>query len=132
MDNNFTIYPTHTCFDDVIDFINYEFICKNPIDKYLIFHVIRWTKELGDHSHAFVIDTDKNEVIDHGLMFNNDRVQFRCHVPDYLAENVFKKTVCYTPLECFQLQRSTGIMGPWDKDIVKVTGDNYRKNRDKK
>jgi hypothetical protein len=107
------IRPTHSCFDDAIEF--FELVDLDKADAFRIVHGLCYSV-LGPYAHAWVEEGDRVwQGMPGRRWFAVDRVWF------YAAYNVVERTV-YTVLEAAKLNRDSGHYGPWDPRYRKHTG----------
>lgn len=118
-----TLAPTHTCFDDALDFV--EMVAKNPrtiVEDYVIVHAICRAPDGNAFAHAWV--EHRNRVF-HGCMFDGERC--------YLEMLRTQFQLAYRPLDATRYgieaalahNARSGHYGPWEpryRDLV-ANGD---------
>lgn len=122
------IYPTHTCFDDALDFIA-RMLKKggqSPPDlakKYRVVHglyrvdqVLYCEKKVI--AHAWVLDREHNEAIQDGYL-KEERVTYSIAIEEFRKLfNTIHETI-YTLHEVAKLNAKHNNYGPWDRIYLK-------------
>lgn len=117
----YSIYPTHTCFDDSLDFI-VQVLIHNPDDReYLIaslrlVHGICAPRCVYPYAHAWV--EHEELCIFRGILRGEYQYFATPHV-EYYATMCVQETTKYTVHEARTLNRRFNTYGPWiDKYIA--------------
>jgi hypothetical protein len=104
------ILPTHTCFDDALDFI-YEVIKQHPDNEkglYLVHGIVY--ADGRPSAHAWVEDGDK--VIFAGIL-EGEKSYFAAERKEYYRELKVKTTAKYSVKAAMRQNLITGNYGPW-------------------
>lgn len=111
------IHPTHTCFDDAMDFLA-EVAKERPEDlraaRYLVVHAICRKPGTEDRfSHAWVLDTKMDLAIQRGIL-NGEPIWFCSSRADLEADLRPLEARRYTPREACAENEASGHFGPWE------------------
>ena len=117
-----TVFPTHRCFDDSIEFCERRARTEHPnVETLRLVHAIILvpvdqpaTGDLhpGDRAvHAWVEDGDL--VWDAGLLPDGRRIEFAVAKAEYYAHYRVQETTVYTMRELLEHNRASGHYGPW-------------------
>jgi hypothetical protein len=119
-----TIYPTGTCFDDVLDHQSAVFM-QNPhlVLHQFIVHGICLMPE-GPHkdqpyAHAWVEDEETGLVWQSGLI-EGVKVWFGTPRTDWFPLMRVQRSTRYTFMEAMRKNWQTNHYGPWDESYVKL------------
>lgn len=118
-----TIYPTHTCFDDVVAFLKRE--VRRGVDvaeRYRIVHGLRRmdTGELA--AHAWLEEPAAGLVIDFGLLDRTEHVAFTVERGEYYGSGILEATT-YSLAEACRASALTGGSGPFKARYLRHTRD---------
>lgn len=125
-DGEATIYPTHTCFDDAVDYINH--LCTtNPQDirkinaDYRICHGICLCEDNTPYAHCWL--EYRNSVIDGGI-YKGEKVAVRSPKHEFYKRTRPQKICRYTIKKSIELEKKIyGYCGPWDEEIRALCKD---------
>lgn len=118
-----TIYPTHTCFDDVKEFIIWEFRENSnaTLHKYKICHGILHFDTGMPYSHAWIELTHKPQVIDFGF-FQCKKIAYIADLTEYYKEKQVSQVTKYTIEEAIEIEKYTS-RSPWRKEYMELCSD---------
>lgn len=110
-----TIYPTHTCFDDSLDFLEMLATRGEPFEHYTLVHAI--VKPEGKRfAHAW-LEVDGN-VLFSGIL-EGRKAFFFASKEEYYEQLKIVKAVKYTVKEALKENLRTGAYGPWSEEYRK-------------
>lgn len=121
-----TIYPTFSCFDDAVDYLNLLMHEGTPfaeVHAHRVVHGIVLSPDGEPSAHAWVENGD--EIIQAGI-FEGDRVWLKMTRAEFAERYAVQKAVRYSPTELVRMQRVRGP-GPWDPEIRKRCNDGNAK-----
>lgn len=113
-----TIHPTHTCFDDALDYCGERFKEGAPeAHKLILVHAICLKPEgqpgAGERfAHAWVEQGD--ECVDHGIL-DGERVRFTAERAEYYARLRPQDVTRYTMREAALMNIRHHTYGPWEE-----------------
>jgi len=122
---NDTLEPTHSCFDDAIEFMDYA-IRKNGLenidnDGFKLVHGI-CEKDGREFSHAWVEwDAGENYVIFCGIV-NGEKIYVGTRREDYYTQFGVKERTRYNGTEMLQMNLKHFHYGPWEKKYKLLCG----------
>lgn len=123
MEPNNTIYPTHSCFDDALEFI--EWVAKEYKTEDLSFLTLVHGIAQGDggalHAHGWVEDSGMNVAIYAGIL-RSEKVYFYTPIDEYYKAHRVQETTRYTLREALEHNLRTIHFGPWEPKYVALTG----------
>jgi hypothetical protein len=120
-----TIYPTHTCFDDALDYLAHR-VRQNrrAAMKLTLVHGILLApegKRKGEpFAHAWV--EEGGRVIQDGLLEDGSRVTWSMSVAEFREKMQPQKTTRYTVRQAARENRRTNHFGPWVPEYQALTG----------
>jgi len=106
------IHPTHTCFDDALDFFAEAGIPPNMIDEFRVVHGICVAPDHQSYAHAWVEHVDTRQCIQAGI-FNGKRIFHAAPLATYYARLRVQEITRYTPNAALRENHRTGHYGPW-------------------
>ena len=121
---NRSIYPTHTCFDNALDFIA-AVLQENPDDRDVLVtelslvHGICLAPDGQPYAHAWV---------EHGAhcifagILDGKQKYFAAFHDDYYAELGVQEVTRYTLQDALTHNRRTGHYGPWERRYRALCG----------
>ncbi len=129
MKKQITIYPTGTCFDDAIDYIN-AISLKEPWNiklfnkQYRIAHGICLFEDWRPYAHCWL--EKANSCYDYRLFESpeGEKVQIKYTRGEFYTLFKPQKVVRYTIRDCLHLEKRVhGYCGPWDPQIRALCPD---------
>lgn len=123
IDEETTVYPTHKCFDDALDFLGELAKQENPMlhsGRLLLVHAIVLDDKGQEHAHAFV-EQDEKFVIFAGI-HKGKLKYFAATVKEYYADARVKETTKYTPKQAALENLRSGHYGPWVERYRQLCG----------
>lgn len=118
-----TILPTHTCFDDALDWVSEAVVKKGKTDLFLV-HGIQCISTLnGDHlfAHAWIEEGDL--CWDFGILQENGaKIAFAVQRAEYYAERQCRDVTRYTPFEACRENYNSNHFGPWKEKYRALCG----------
>lgn len=116
-----TIYPTHSCFDDAMEFIEELAKQRNPIvhQMHVVHGICLHPDDNHRYSHAWVEEAEKF-VIFAGI-HKGVKQYFAAPRDEYHADARVQEFTKYTALEAAQANRRTGSLGPWEQKYLRLT-----------
>ncbi len=123
MDEKTKLYPTKTCFDDAIDFLNLLYK-KQPwyVEKMnKQWRVVHGRADDGEFSHCWL--TKGNSCFDFKL-FKSEKIMVEYTREEF--EKIYRprKQIPYTVRDCCHLEKRVyGYAGPWDPEIRNLCPD---------
>lgn len=124
--NEKTIFPTGTCFDDCIDYLNHLAL-ENPAnikklnEDYRVCHGICLMDSGEPFAHAWL--EYRNSVIDGGI-YQGEKVAVRIAKHEFYANLKPLKVIRYTLKMCCHLEKRVfKYQGPWDPEIRALCKD---------
>jgi hypothetical protein len=109
------IYPTHTCFDDAVEYI--ERRCRNQPEQargygLMLVHAICTNPDTGERfAHAWV-EEDARYVVFAGII-NGERGFFRAYRNEYVRQLNPNPITRYNCRQLLVEYRKSGNCGPW-------------------
>lgn len=126
------IHPTHSCFDDAIDYINF-LATENPSDiqrmnkEYRVCHGICLFPDGEKYAHAWL--EYRNSTIEGGI-YDGQKVAVRQPKADFYKRQRPVKVLRYTIKQTIKLEKDIyGYCGPWDPEIRALCRDIQLKKR---
>lgn len=119
------IYPTHTCFDDAIEFIEL-LIKENPDLKedikanILIVHSICLMPDGRPYAHAWVEDKKDDTSIFRGII-DGEATYLIAPRTEYYERFRVQETTKYTLYQALEENRKSNTYGPWKEKYRKLT-----------
>lgn len=120
--NSQTLEPTHHCFDDAMDFMDYT-VCKHRImEGFWLVHGICENSGVR-HAHAWVEDADFaifSGILDGKVIYVGTRKE------DYYKAFGVTETTKYDPMQMLEQNLKSGHYGPWEekyKELCKEGAD---------
>ena len=124
-DDRFVIYPTHSCFDDAIEYCD-KAVRELPelLDKLIVVHGIvlrpKAPRKNRPFTHAWVEHAgmcwNRGMLNDEKTWYGVDRSEF------YLTMRV-REFVAYTLRAAYRLQKQHGSTGPWERPYSELFRD---------
>ena len=121
-----TIHPTHTCFDDAVEFIE-ELIKEHP-DKLediktslLLVHGICLLPNGQRYAHGWVEDNKTDSCYFKGIV-ESECVFLQADRPGFYENFKVQETTKYTLWQVHLENMLSGTFGPWDKKYLALTG----------
>jgi hypothetical protein len=123
MDN---LYPTGTCFDDAIDYLNW--LCtqepwniKKFNKKYRVVHGICHFEDGRPYAHCWL--EKGNKAMDF-RMYNDKKVMVQYTKGEFISILKPSRAIRYTIQECCDLEKRVhGHPGPWHPEIITLCKD---------
>ena len=112
------IYPTHTCFDDALDFL-VDVLRDNPRERaalaqqLFLVHGLCQAPDGRLYAHAWVEDAVEDTCIFTGILDGTRRV-FATPAHEYYAEVRVQEMTRYNLIQALQNNRFTNSYGPWE------------------
>jgi hypothetical protein len=120
---NNTVYPTHSCFDDAMEFIDYlavEF--KDESMPIQLVHGLMKGDDGQLHAHAWVEESNMGLAVFAGI-HRGQKTYFYTPVKDFYACYRITETTKYSIEEALQNNLRTIHFGPWEPKYVALQGD---------
>ena len=133
-DGKIPIYPTHTCFEDVTDYLKWKLeSCSTIAEAFalpmLIVHAIVHPEKVETaYSHAWVEEGDK--VISFGLI-NGEKYGIEFEKIEFYDLYRPLDMTRYTVEEGYLMEKKTGTFPPWEEKYRRLCRD-YRGEKDGK
>lgn len=131
-----TLYPTHTCFDDAVDFVNLiadkcpdkcpEAI-KEAVSRLVIVHAICLLPNGSPYAHAWVEDKEEGICVFRFIVKNKPKY-FNTPIEKYYVKFQVQETTKYTIEQAVKETRRTGTSGPWEQRYLVLTRGYTEKN----
>lgn len=123
MDQNNTVYPTHSCFDDALEFINYVALEYRDEDTSMIslVHGIVRGDDGNNYAHGWVEDSSTRLAIFAGVL-KGEKIYFYTPIEEFYTKNRVKETTKYTIKEAIENNIRTIHFGPWEPKYVALCG----------
>ncbi len=123
-----TIYPTHACFDDALEFLELELnrgVALEELEReYIVVHGICVGDAGESYVHAWV---ELGPHVWQGGLVDVDGKRERCFFAgvreDFYAEYRVRKSTRYTVLEALAENGRTGHYGPWAEEYRALVAD---------
>jgi hypothetical protein len=115
---NRTIYPTHTCFDDALDF--FEHVEPKTFPAYRVVHGLATDDEGQLFAHAWIEETP--DLVWQGGIIGGRRCYYAMPCDDFYRWMGVVRTSRYSAQLAAQLNASTGHYGPWRKEYAALCG----------
>ena len=110
-----TIYPTHECFNDALEFLGELAKQQNPLlhsGRLILVHgTCLHPKDGHEYAHAWV-EQDEKFVIFAGI-HNGKHKYFAASRAEYYNDAKVQETTKYTPRQAAQENLRSGHYGPW-------------------
>lgn len=114
------IYPTHHCFDDVLEFFGEALTPEQSLHahaEYTIVHAVCVTPIGQRFAHAWV---EQDKLVWQGGIVDGQRI-FYC-VPKGDVGFLIEREVRYTLPAALALNLTTRTYGPWNAEIARLCG----------
>lgn len=116
-----SLYPTHTCFDDAIEII--EFFCKsNPalikMESISLIHAVIHPPKYDIHAHAWIEWHFRNAIFQKNV-YQGEKIITEFHRDTYWQNSrvlIYRK---YSMKDVARLNKESGTYGPWDEVFKK-------------
>lgn len=122
---NNIIYPTHSCFDDAMEFVDYvarEFKGEDvPIQ---LVHGLMTGDDGQPHAHAWVEETNMKLAVFAG-MHKGEKVYFYTPIDQFYAGYKITETTKYSVIEALENNLRTIHFGPWEPKYVALCGGGH-------
>jgi len=125
-----TLYPTHSCFDDALDYIGARALAHPELvdqTTLILVHGIA----LGDdgHPYAHAWCEEDGECWDTALVDNDPDQKISYAVPraDFYAARRIQESSSYTIRQAMALNAVTGHYGPWNEKYRAICGHGDRR-----
>ena len=108
------IHPTHTCFDDALDFLadlSKNFPAALYFERYRLVHAICTMPDGQPYAHAWV-ETYAGTAHFFGIL-KGERVRVTVDAAEYRQELKMQHVTEYTPEEAWEENRKSENFGPW-------------------
>lgn len=127
-ESEIVLYPTGTCFDDAVDYLN-DLCSKEPwkikwLNKqYKIVHGICLLEDGSPYSHCWL--ERANRCYDFRLYGSSikEKVMVEYTRIEYYSRFKPQKMLKYSLKDCCDLERTYGYPGPWDAELRKLCND---------
>lgn len=121
---NNTIYPTHQCFNDAMEFIDYVALAYKGEDTSMIklVHGLITGDDGKSHAHAWVEDSSTETAIFAGI-WKGEKIYFFSPVGQFYEKYRVTETTKYTIAEALAENLRTIHFGPWEPKYVALCGD---------
>jgi hypothetical protein len=121
MNEETTIYPTHSCFDDAMEFVDWmavEFADeKEGLEGISLVHSINETQDGKRYAHAWVEDSSTDVAIFAGI-FKGVKAYFGSPIKEFYARYNVQETTRYTVTEAIMNNLRTYNFGPWEEKYI--------------
>lgn len=130
---NVTIYPTHTCFSDVIDYLNAKFLRDGEKSLeylktvYIVHGIMLGQENLRPFAHAW-LETPDDTVLHSGIK-DGQVVWGEFPKAKYYKTMRVKEATRYTLMEAIYQERKFGRPGPWVRKYYRLCSDGKKKNQ---
>jgi hypothetical protein len=124
--NKLTIYPTHTCFDDAIEYLTHTVKSVGPKTvhaHYSLVHGICLHPDGRPYSHAWVERTTASHrtlCIGIGRLESGEPVAYEGAKEEYYDNFQVQKTYKYTIKEMIKHNYEHGTYGPWLPELLQL------------
>lgn len=126
------IAPTHTCFNDVLDYLSA--LGDERIFQFKVLHGILRSEDAGDYSHAWLRSVEKGDAIDFGIVSEvndvsrnltkvGDRIEMAFDWNQYLTKRQVLEYTEYEIQEVWESNKISGMFGPWKKRYLLACND---------
>jgi hypothetical protein len=117
------ILPTHTCFDDALDFLGALLqigrLSKDELNEYVVVHGICTAPDGNPYAHAWV-EQSRARLIWQGGVVDGVRVWFAVPIEEFDREYRPQITTRYTPAETARENARTNHFGPWKDEYFEL------------
>ena len=122
--SNNTVYPTYSCFDDAMEFIDYVACEYNGEDTSMItlVHGLMTGDDGEPHSHAWVEDSSTKTAIFAGL-WKGEKIYFYSPIDEFRKSYRITYYTRYTIKEALMKNMEHLHFGPWEPKYVALCGD---------
>lgn len=128
MNEETTIYPTHSCFDDAMEFIDWmalEFKEDKDLDELFLVHSINQTNAGRAYAHAWVEDNNSGVAVFAGI-YKGEKAYFYSPVKDFYDRFNVQETTKYTVKEAVENNLRTCNYGPWEDKYIALCANGDR------
>lgn len=125
--NDPTIYPTHSCFDDAMEFIEHEVgtdALSNPTVEhgFRIVHAVMRMPSGRRYAHAWCEDIPNRFVWQRGII-DGVSTWYAYRLADWFAVMQVDLHTRYTLRTWCELNAQTGHYGPWRREYLELARD---------
>jgi hypothetical protein len=124
---NGVVHPTHSCFDDSLEFI--EYVCgeykQDDLSMLTLVHGIFIGDDGKPHTHAWVEDSSTKTAIFAGI-YQGTKTYLFSKLDQFHNRYKFTETTRYTLREAMEHNLRTMSYGPWDPKYIALCGDGER------
>lgn len=125
-----TLYPTHSCFDDAIEYIEHRLYAEAPAafatradddapDIPILVHAICVAPDGTRYAHAWV---EEQQQCWEGALHQGEKIWFAVPRDEHEAWRRPEQTTRYTLRQVGEENRRTGTYGPWDPAYLALVG----------
>ncbi len=118
-----TIYPTHTCFDDALEYIA-EIVKRNVFlidsDQHFLVHGILLSPDFGAYSHAWV---EEGDFVWFGGIIEGQKGYCQVARNEFYEEMQVQEVTKYSIRKARRENLRTGHYGPWLDKYRQLTRD---------
>lgn len=128
-----TLYPTHACFDDALDFLSLQVkrgVSRSALlTRYTLVHGICLSDAGEPYAHGWVEETDSRSAdgVWQGAMADvegkRERVFYLTYKHEFYVAYRVQKTTSYTVLEALAENERSGHYGPWVQEYRELLAD---------
>lgn len=120
------IYPTHSCFDDALDFIERRIKQDRSSGcRLILVHAIalapEGSKQGQPFAHAWV---EEGDLVWQDGIVNGNRVTYCTARDEYLRVMRIQESTRYTVPQLLRENARTGTYGPWEPQYIALCNEN--------
>lgn len=121
------VLPTHTCFDDAVEFLENLARRGEPFTHFRVVHAVLkipkpevfiGTADLGVYAHAWLRNPTNNTVVFAGI-YDNEKIYIEADRDEYYAKIEIVDSTEYDTFEVARLNEIHGTFGPWKEEYIK-------------
>lgn len=118
-EDEITVNPTHSCFDDVTKYVISE-LCNKRINYLSVCHGICTMESGKQYSHAWVMNQEI--IYDFGII-NDEKVMLKFKRSEYLSKYKVRWFRQYSVAEAIAAEAIAKRPGPWCNQLTKLCRD---------
>jgi hypothetical protein len=120
---NNTVYPTYSCFDDALEFIDYVACEYKDEDTSMVtlVHGLMTGDDGEPHAHAWVEDSTTNLAVFAGIL-KGEKIYFYAPIDQFRKCYKITDTTQYTIREALLKNLEHQHFGPWEPKYVALCG----------
>jgi len=106
------VLPTHTCFDDALEFLEDLARREEPFTHFRVVHALLKNPDSEVYAHAWLLNTANNTVVFAGI-YDNEKIYIEADADEYYSKIDILDMTQYDSVEICEMNHLYGTYGPW-------------------